>query len=1403
MIQPPYFERIRAAAAYRWEQLERDADLAGPWHQLFKQVQSPRHVLSELLQNADDAGATDTSVQIEGGHFIFTHNGEDFTEEHFASLCRFGYSNKRALHTIGFRGIGFKSTFSLGDVVELYTPTLSVAFDRQRFTEPIWNPPSFSKTAHTQIRVRIGDEAREQGVEKNLEEWLKSPLSLLFFRHIRRLTIGDQTVHWMSLGPGPVSETEWTTLEGSTNDPILIARSPAEEFPPEALSEIRLERLLGIEEWVIFPPSKVEIVLGVKGQLYVVLPAGVVTKLPFACNAPFIQDSARLKIKDPEISPTNRWLLQRIGKLASVVMLDWIGETRVSNKERSPAYALIPDVDRDDNSLEGMCATIVEKAFEEAIRGKQILLIDNGRLKPANEAVIVPDELLEVWSGDQLAAFLDGANRPALSRFISKADRTKLIHWNATEEVSKDAVFQVLQSEHLPKPESWSRLLKLWAYLATDVTSYLFRLRKRDLRILPVHAKDVMYSPNEVVRLGEKKLLQSEEDWDFLSTHLLVFNQNWSRFLAEQRRAAEERGDKQLEMDVAGAFAVIQALGLAETSDVSEVIEQVAKEFFASKSVPVTGCVRLAQIAARLGANAGSSFRYVTRDMHLRSADVVRDRDGTLEDMFPKDWCQSHLLHADYGKFSSCSAEEWLRWASSERSGLQGFAPLVEKESTLWYRRRIEAELRGRGFSGIVHYPYKRDCFSLQDWDFEEAVWTNWKKLAENDKGLWCRVVEQILAQPQRFWSDKENVRASQVASTGNVRSIVNEPIPASWILRLQSLPCLPDTRGFNHMPAELLLRTPETEPFLDVEPFVHSRLDREAAHPLLKLLGVRDTPTGPERLLERLRALSKAEKPPIREVEKWYERLDQLVDACSTSDLAGIKKAFREERLILTERSNWASSLGVYLSSDEEDVPDAEVVRASVRDLTLWQKIDVAERPTAELAIQWLKELPSGKALSSNDVRRVRSLLARHPARIWQESGHWLNLAGEWVPTQSIAYALSMQSLVPWSHLHEWVKQKTGDLQRLSAESAGRPPFSELPLLATQIEDRFVRSSADGGRLERRPWLNELGAGLQRISLDDDAEADRVRALASVLANTEWQTARELEIIPYIDGVPAGTPRNTEVVWLGRMLYTADRPLAKLARAVSQELGRLFGRVEIADAIKLCFDRSPEFVAEYLRENFELLPAETGLLGPSPEDQSVTNKGTPSEDVSCETEAGIINEDALHQEDGFIPTESETYENQVEPTVDDGAGSEVIAGGHEIPVREPHPPKLRKPTIMERFARSRGFRKDSDNRFFHSDGSWIGKSEDTRYWEHWTGKGELIRYYWAKDHCLEEEPLQLEADIWGALDKFPERYALVLRNLQDEPVEVLGARLGAMRDVGEIVLHPATYRLVYDHDKK
>ena len=88
IAQPAYFEDIRKKASERWKQLENDPDLAAPWRQLFKQVQSPRHVVSELLQNADDAGATEAFVDLRNGEFLFEHNGEDFVEDHFASLLQ-------------------------------------------------------------------------------------------------------------------------------------------------------------------------------------------------------------------------------------------------------------------------------------------------------------------------------------------------------------------------------------------------------------------------------------------------------------------------------------------------------------------------------------------------------------------------------------------------------------------------------------------------------------------------------------------------------------------------------------------------------------------------------------------------------------------------------------------------------------------------------------------------------------------------------------------------------------------------------------------------------------------------------------------------------------------------------------------------------------------------------------------------------------------------------------------------------------------------------------------------------------------------------------------------------------------------------------------------------------------
>lgn len=1396
--QPGYFQSIKDRATKRWDQLEADPELAGPWHQLFKQVQSPRHILSELLQNADDAGASEARVSVENDRFVFEHNGEDFIEAHFASICRFGYSNKRALHTIGFRGIGFKSTFSLGDRVELFTPTLAVAFERARFTQPHWTDSRCLTSGTTRVEVAIANPLLHREVEKNLEEWLKSPVSLLFFKKIRRLRIGDCEVHWQSLGPGPIAESEWMALGDRADDRFLLVRSGEEAFSAEALDEIRKERMLGAEDSGDFPPCRVEIVLGAKGRLYVVLPTGVETELPFACNAPFIQDPARLKIKDPETSPTNRWLLSRAGKLAASAMMEWLEQTEVGARDRVDAYGLLPDVDREAITLEGSCGAIVELAFADAIDGRPVLLIEDGQLADVKAAIAVPRPVFDIWPADQAMALLDTESRPALCQHVSAKNRTKLVHWGLVEEFSKTDLLQRLRSNHLPRPSTWRHLLNLWSYIAPEVTSWQCHDADR-LRIVPVQGKEVLYSASEVVRLGEKKLLQSDDDWEFLADHLIVLNQNWTRFLAEQRRGTGDKDARHGEAAEA-AFAVLKEIGLDETSDVTAVIERVAADYFVSAQPKLAECVQLAQIAAKLGVTIGESFRYACADRTLRSVEktVVFDEDGALEVLLPEAVRQKQLLHPDYvASLKSCTREEWLQWISSGKSGLRTFPPLVELRTFSGREASLHVELRNRSFAGRIEYRYKDPWFYIHDWDFLPELWAHWQRAAKTDDGIWAVVAEKLICERSDFWSQKASATVVEEASNGNRRTVLRRGLLPAWALRLRELPCLRDVRGFLHKPGDLVRRTPETEAFLDVEPFVNGLLDRETTRPLLDLLGVRSTPSGPGRLLDRLRALARSDRAPLHEVEKWYRRLDQMLDGCSSADGQNIKNAFKTEKLILAHDGTWTTSGGVFLTGDEEDVPGAAVVRASVLDLSLWHRIGVADRPSAELALQWLGTLASGKALAPDDARRVRTLLVRYPTRIWEERRHWVNLVGEWVPVETLTYSLSMQSLFRWSHLHEWVKCKTADLQRLPAETVQAPPFSALPALSDLVEERFNQPSLLAAMEDRRAWLTAFGTQLGRIEVADPVDTERVRALAEAIAATSWVQAPKLEVIPYLDGVPAGTARLADILWLDRKLFVSPLSNAKLAKRVPEEIGKSLS-ADIRAALAYAFQRSPEDIKDYLEENFTLGPEqEVAVPVVEPQPAAAPNEDddadAPAEDA-CGDAAQAQADDLLLTEEDQPATQPE-FESQTEEP-----DRELIETDMTIrPRAAPRPPRL---SVIARFAIGQGYRADGEDRFFHADGSWINRANGTRFpWERRSAGGEIIRHYYPKEHCLEHEPLQLEADVWGLLDQKPDVYSFILINPEGDPVEMTGVRLRALRDGGELTIHPATYRLVYDLD--
>jgi hypothetical protein len=76
---------------------------------------------------------------------------------------------------------------------------------------------------------------------------------------------------------------------------------------------------------------------------------------------------------------------------------------------------------------------------------------------------------------------------------------------------------------------------------------------------------------------------------------------------------------------------------------------------------------------------------------------------------------------------------------------------------------------------------------------------------------------------------------------------------------------------------------------------------------------------------------------------------------------------------------------------------------------------------------------------------------------------------------------------------------------------------------------------------------------------------------------------------------------------------------------------------------------------------------------------------------------------------------------------------------------------------------------------------------------------GELRQCYWAKEHCIEHKPLQIEAEVWELCEKYPNKYTLLLTDSKGDPVEFSGEILRKLKDDGQISLYPAKYRLVYD----
>ena len=104
---------------------------------IINQYSDRTHFIYEILQNAEDAGATHIKFQLEKNQLVIFHNGRPFDEKDIEGVCGIASGTKEDGTRIGHFGIGFKSVYCYTDRPQIYSAEHHFAIRNRLFPEEI------------------------------------------------------------------------------------------------------------------------------------------------------------------------------------------------------------------------------------------------------------------------------------------------------------------------------------------------------------------------------------------------------------------------------------------------------------------------------------------------------------------------------------------------------------------------------------------------------------------------------------------------------------------------------------------------------------------------------------------------------------------------------------------------------------------------------------------------------------------------------------------------------------------------------------------------------------------------------------------------------------------------------------------------------------------------------------------------------------------------------------------------------------------------------------------------------------------------------------------------------------------------------------------------------------------